>query len=68
MQKWILKIKDKDTLRDKSIGEAIIDVDEYVLKGEKVNVTLKDAEGQPVTPGTLLVQGTTPIKFKLYAR
>jgi len=61
-QKWNFKVRDQDDLRpDDHLGEADIDVDEYVNKGEILNVSLSDG-------GSLLVQKTTPIKFKLYGR
>jgi hypothetical protein len=67
-QKWIFKVKDSDNIRDKTVAEGIVDVDDFVAKGEKVNVTgLKDHEGNPVS-GSLFVQKTTPFSFTLYAR
>lgn len=58
-----LEVRDVDNLRpDDPLGEVTIDLDEYVAKGEKLNVTLQNGTG------TLLIQKTTPVKFSLYAR
>jgi hypothetical protein len=44
------------------LGEVTIDLDEYVAKGEKLNLTLVNGTG------TVLIQKTTPVKFSLYGR
>jgi len=58
-----LEVRDVDNLRrDDPLGEITIDLDDYVAKGEKLNVTLQNGTG------TLSIQKTTPVKFSLYAR
>jgi Ca2+-dependent lipid-binding protein len=61
-QKWSLKFRDQDNLRpDNPLGEVTVDVDQYVANREKLNVTLD-------TNATVLIQKTTPLKIRLYAR
>jgi len=60
-QKLVFKVKDSNALTDETLGEAKVDVDEYVTKGQKTNVSLSNG-------GSLLIQKTTPISFRLYAR
>ena len=60
-QKLHFKVKDNNNFMDETLGEAVIDVDDYVAKGQKTNVSLSNG-------GSILVQKTTPIKFRLYAR
>jgi len=62
-QKVKLEVRDVDNLRpDDPLGEYTFDLDEYVAKGEKLNVTLLNGTG------SVSVQKTTPVKFMLYAR
>jgi len=61
-QKWNFKVRDEDAARpDEEIGEATVDVDEYVEKGEKITVKLNQG-------GELTVEKTSPIKFTLQAK
>jgi len=61
-QKWNFKVRDEDAARpDEEIGEATVDVDEYVKQSEQVRVKLSQG-------GLLVVQKTTPIKFRLQAK
>jgi len=61
-QKWTFKLRDEDALRpDDHLGEVTVDVDDYVARGEKLNVSFSDG-------GFLLIQKTTPIRFRLHAR
>jgi hypothetical protein len=62
LQKLLFKVKSDSFGRDDTLGEATVDVDDYVInKGQKVNVSLSNG-------GSLLVQKTTPTRFRLYAR
>jgi len=61
-QKWTFRVRDQDDFRpDDHLGEVTVDVDDYVAKGETLNVSLSDG-------GFLHIQKTTPTKFKLYVR
>lgn len=58
-QKWKFEIRDQDILdKDDALGGAEIDVDDYVSGGENLTVSLSPQ-------GTLTIQKTTPIRFKL---
>jgi len=61
-QKWKFEIRDEDILdKDDALGGAELSVDDYVEKGE--NLTL------PLSPqGSLTIQKTSPIRFKLSAK
>jgi len=62
LQKLIFKVKNHNKLRDDTLGEATLDVDDYVNnKNQRANLTLTEG-------GSLLIQKTTPIKFQLHGR
>jgi len=56
-------VRDVDNFRrDDPLGQVEVDVDDYVAKGEKLNVTLQNGTG------SIFIQKTIPVKFRLYAR
>jgi len=55
------KLKDSDRLHDNEISEAVIDADVFAARGFRANLSMS-------TGGTILIQKTTPLKFKLSAR
>lgn len=62
LQKWNFKVREEDRARpDEEIGEVTVDVDEYVKHGENLTVELSNG-------GELIIEKTTPIKFKLYVK
>jgi len=62
-QKLKFEVRDVDNFRrDDPLGQVEVDLDDYVAKGEKLNVKLQNGTG------SLLMQKTIPIKFRLYAR
>jgi Ca2+-dependent lipid-binding protein len=61
-QVWHFEVKDHDTYnKDDAIGQADVNVDEYVEKNQDLTVKLSDG-------GTLTIKKTTPVNFRLYAR
>jgi len=61
-QKWKFEVRDEDILdKDDALGGAELSVDDYVEKGENITLSLSPQ-------GSLTIQKTTPIKFKLSAK
>jgi hypothetical protein len=63
LQKLHFEVKGKHSItKDEPLGQADINVDEYVLQ-KKQDITVKLSDG-----GSLLVKRVVPISFRLYAR
>jgi len=60
-QTLLFKLKDSDRLRDNDIGTVSLSADQFAANGFKANLNLSSG-------GTILVQKTEPVKFKLYGR
>jgi Ca2+-dependent lipid-binding protein len=63
-QKWRFEVLDFDVLnKDDSIGHVLVDVDEYVLNGEEIQIKL-DGTSQ----GSLHIKKVEQLKFRLAAK